>query len=228
MWDLIITIILLSISPSDCNRMHIYPKYLGPIRQLVSNDNFQFGCVPGRGKTDTIFVIRQLQEKYLAANKRLYMAFVDLEKAFDWVPRKVLWWALRKLVVEEWIMRLVQETYANVRSHVLVGEGYSEGWWSPRLGTKPTALHHCVWSLVMWVPLWGPLGRPLCRWPCYHRWIAQGIVSKCRKDKDHDRWYGPGPPAEFSWVSMHHLSHWSGQQQHLPQQLQVLGAQEMQ
>ena len=33
----------------------------------------------------------------IAANKRLYMAFVDLEKAFDQVPRKVIWWALRKL-----------------------------------------------------------------------------------------------------------------------------------
>ena len=51
------------------------------IRQLVSVDDSQFGFVPGRGTTDAIFVIRQLQEKYLAANKRLYMAFVDLEKA---------------------------------------------------------------------------------------------------------------------------------------------------
>ena len=55
----------------------------GLIRQLVSNDDSQFGFVPGRGSTDAIFVVRQLQEKYLAANKRLYMAFVDLEKAFD-------------------------------------------------------------------------------------------------------------------------------------------------
>ena len=63
---------------------------------------------------------------YLAANKRLYMAFVDLEKAFDRVPRKVIWWALRKLGVEEWIVRLVQGMYANARSHVPVSEGYSE------------------------------------------------------------------------------------------------------
>ena len=98
----------------------------GLIRQLVSIDDSQFGFVPGRGTTDAIFVARQLQEKYLAANKRLYMAFMDLEKAFDRVPRKVIWWVLRKLGVEEWIVRLVQGMYANVWSHVPVGEGYSK------------------------------------------------------------------------------------------------------
>ena len=46
--------------------------------------------------------------------------------------------------------------------------------------------------------------------------------------KDHDLRYGTGPPAEFRRVSMRRLSHWSGQQQHLLQWLQVLGAQEMQ
>ena len=80
----------------------------GLIRQLVSIDDSQFGFVPGRGKTDAIFVVKQLQEKCLAANKRLYMAFVDLEKAFDRVLRKGIWWTLRKLGVEEWIVRLVQ------------------------------------------------------------------------------------------------------------------------
>ena len=96
------------------------------IRQLVSIDDSQFGFVPGRGTTDAIFFVRQLQEKYLAANKRLYMAFLDLEKAFDRVPQMVIWWALRKLGVEEWIVRLVQGMYENVRSYVFVGEGYSE------------------------------------------------------------------------------------------------------
>ena len=98
----------------------------GLIRQVVSIDDSQFGFVPGRGTKDAIFVVRQLQEKYLAVNKRLYMAFVDLEKAFDRVPLKVIWWALRKLGVEEWIVRLVQGMYANARSQVRVGEGFSK------------------------------------------------------------------------------------------------------
>ena len=51
--------------------------------------------------------------------------------------------------------------------------------------------------------------------------------SKCRKDKDYDLRYGTGPPAEFRRVSVRRLLHWSGQQQHLLQWLQALGAQEM-
>ena len=86
---------------------------IGLIRKVVSIDDSQLGFVPGKGTTDAIFVVRQLQEKYLAVNKRLYMAFLDLEKVFDRVPQKVIWWALRKLGVEEWIVRLVKGMYAN-------------------------------------------------------------------------------------------------------------------
>ena len=60
----------------------------GLIRQVVSIKDSQFGFVPGRGTTAAIFVVRQLHEKHRAVNKRLYMAFVDPEKAFDRVSRK--------------------------------------------------------------------------------------------------------------------------------------------
>ena len=78
------------------------------IGKMVNIDNMQFGFVPGRGTTDAIFIIRQFQEKYLAANKPLYIAFVNLEKVFDRVPRKVLWWALGSVGVEEWAKRIIK------------------------------------------------------------------------------------------------------------------------
>ena len=98
----------------------------GLIRQRVEIDEMQCGFMSGRGTTDAIFIVRQLQEKHLAANKPLYMAFIDLEKAFDRVPRDVIWWAMRKLGIDEWLVRLVQSMYKDVRSRVRVGEGYSE------------------------------------------------------------------------------------------------------
>ena len=94
----------------------------GLVRQRVEIDGF----MSGRGTTDAIFIVRQLQEKHLAANKPLYMAFVDLEKAFDRVPRDVIWWAMRKLGIDEWLVCLVQSMYKDVRSRVRVGDGYSE------------------------------------------------------------------------------------------------------
>ena len=39
------------------------------------------------------------------------MAFVDLEKAFDRVPREVVWWALRYLGVDEWIVSVIRAMY---------------------------------------------------------------------------------------------------------------------
>jgi len=43
-----------------------------------------------------------MQEKLRAKGKKLYFGFVDLEKAFDRVPREVIRCSVRKLGVEEW------------------------------------------------------------------------------------------------------------------------------
>ena len=54
------------------------------IRQQVDIDEMQFGLIPEYGTTNTIFILRQLQEKYLAKKIALIiLAFVDLEKSFD-------------------------------------------------------------------------------------------------------------------------------------------------
>ena len=96
------------------------------IWEQVNIDSMQFGFMEGRGTTDAIFILRQLQEKHINADKNLYFAFVDLEKAFDWVPRQVIWWAMRKLGVQEWLIRWVQSLYRGARSSVRIGDTYSK------------------------------------------------------------------------------------------------------
>jgi len=49
--------------------------------------------------TDAIFIVRQMQENFRVKREKLYLGFVDLEKAFDRVPREVIRWAMHKLGV---------------------------------------------------------------------------------------------------------------------------------
>ena len=57
---------------------------------------------------------------------RNLLAFVDLEKAFDCVPRQVLWLALRYLGVPEWPAGTIQAMYTIARSRVRINNSYSD------------------------------------------------------------------------------------------------------
>ena len=49
----------------------------GLIRQRVEIDEIQCNFLSSHGSTYAIFIVRHLQEKHLAGNRPLYMAFVD-------------------------------------------------------------------------------------------------------------------------------------------------------
>ena len=73
-----------------------------------------------------VMVMMMIMMMMIMMRRRRRIRVIIIIESFDRVPRKVIWWALGKLGVEEWIVRLVQGMYANARSRVRVGEGYSE------------------------------------------------------------------------------------------------------
>ena len=56
----------------------------------------QCGFHRARSATDMIFVARLLQEKCREQHRDLFIAFIDLTKAFDTVNRDLLWQVLGK------------------------------------------------------------------------------------------------------------------------------------
>ena len=84
----------------------VYEKRL---RKMVEIREEQYGFVAGKGTIDVIFILRQLQEKYLANDEELYLVFVDLEKVFDRVPRVLNESSLRRKGVVECYMKAVSE-----------------------------------------------------------------------------------------------------------------------
>ena len=109
----------------------------------------QFGFIPGKGTTDAIFIVRQVQEKFLGKQKELWMAFVDLEKAFDRVLRDVVWWALRHVGVEEWIVDLSKSMYESVSTSVKINGVESEGF-EVKVGVhQGSVLSPILFSIVM-------------------------------------------------------------------------------
>ena len=65
------------------------------VRGLVAIDDMQFGFMPGKGTTHALFILRRIREEFRGKEKKLCTCFVDLEKAFDRVPTKVVEWALK-------------------------------------------------------------------------------------------------------------------------------------
>ncbi|KAK3552451.1 hypothetical protein QTP86_011720 [Hemibagrus guttatus] len=80
----------------------------------------QCGFRPSRGTLDQLYTLHRVLEGSWEFAQPVHMCFVDLEKAFDRVPRGILWEVLWEYGVRGPLLRAVQSLYNRSRSLVRI------------------------------------------------------------------------------------------------------------
>ncbi len=124
---------------SDCNRgislLSIVGKValvvrvaLGRLQSLASRvyPESQCGFRAGRSTVDMIFSLRQLQEKCREQQQPLFLAFVDLTKAFDLVSRSGLFQILQKIGCPPKLLAIIGVFHKDMQSTVCINGATSD------------------------------------------------------------------------------------------------------
>ena len=112
------------------------------------------GFRKGRGTADGLYVLRQMVEKRLEVQGSMALGFVDLDKAFDRVPREIVMATLRWMGVPEAEVRIVEGMYEKTTATVVVGEGASEQF-EVKIGLK----HGSVLSPLLFIAVLDLISR---------------------------------------------------------------------
>ena len=88
------------------------------LRECTEIHESQFGFMPGRSTTDAIFILKQTIEKHREGQKVIRVTFIDIEKAYDRVPREEIWRCMRERNVPEKYVKLIQDMYRGCKTKV--------------------------------------------------------------------------------------------------------------
>ena len=97
------------------------------LRRDLTFSKQQYGFMPGKSTIDALFALRVLMEKYREGQKELHCVFVDLEKAYDKVPREEMWYCMIKSGLAEKYVRIVQDMYDGSTTAVSCAVGVTRG-----------------------------------------------------------------------------------------------------
>ena len=86
----------------------------------------QYGFRHGRSTVDPILSMRRLMEKHWEYGKELVMTFLDIEKAYDSVPRGKIWETLERKEIGKQTIEIIQAMYGRSFSCVQTQVGRTE------------------------------------------------------------------------------------------------------
>ena len=116
----------------------VYGRIL--IERVIENSEGQIGeeqsgFRKGRSCADQIFVLRQVCEKMKEKKKRVFVAFMDLEKAYDRVEREAMWQVMRIYGIGGRVLKGIMSFYDEGSACVRVGNKVSESF-GVRMGLR--------------------------------------------------------------------------------------------
>ena len=87
---------------------------------------YQAGFKKGYSTIDHMFTLMSCIQKQFCMNRKLYVAFIDFEKAFDSINRQCLWPILIKQGVKGKLFRSIRSMYENVKVKIRCGASFTD------------------------------------------------------------------------------------------------------
>ena len=94
------------------------------------------GFRPDRSTTDTMLVVRRLQEVGWKAGKSLHICFIDLQKACDTVDLTLLWHFLTRIGVPPQMIAVIRQFHNGMRACVRPDDGVCSDWFEVEHGLR--------------------------------------------------------------------------------------------
>ena len=104
----------------------------------------QNGFRGDRRGEDNIFVINELIERVKKDGRRVYLGFIDIEKAYDRVDRKLMCQMLEKIGMTDKYVRIIKSMYVNTRAKYRLGDVETD-WVRSVRGVR----HGCILSPLL-------------------------------------------------------------------------------
>ena len=100
------------------------------LQEWIEQNNLTGECQAGFRKdystVDHMFTLMAMIQKQFALNRKLNVAFIDFEKAFDSISRKLLWPILLKNGIKGRLYKCVRSMYEKVKARIICGAKFTD------------------------------------------------------------------------------------------------------